>query len=152
MKGTVIWLSMLVLVAGTALAGGTSAALVSGYGYLPKGTEIVELRDEFSKHYSNGDGTITAEIHGTPIHRLDENGRWVETDATQNFASNGDSYVDSQNAGTNYGNATTLYVYRGVGRSNAGKAGTGQVQLRAHITAFGQCHQLGNGLYLCQME
>ncbi len=115
MKGTVKWLVILALVAGTALAGGTSAAPVSGYGYLPKGTEIVELRDEFSKHYSNGDGTITAEIHNTPIHRLDENGRWVETDATQNFTSNGDSYVDSQNAGTNYGNATTLYVYKGSG-------------------------------------
>ncbi len=35
-------------------------------GYLPPGTEIPELGNENSRHYSNGDGTITAEIFASP--------------------------------------------------------------------------------------
>ena len=39
-------------------------------GYEPKGTVIPELGDEHSTHYSNGDGTIRAEIDGVVPERL----------------------------------------------------------------------------------
>lgn len=46
-------------------------------GYRPAGTEIVELRDAFSRHISNGDGTITAEISSRPIHVLNNDSHWI---------------------------------------------------------------------------
>jgi hypothetical protein len=56
---------------------------------LPAGTEILEMRDEYSRHYSNGDGTIKAVISPHPINQLDAFGNWqvlVEVDLTQEAA------------------------------------------------------------------
>ncbi len=39
-------------------------SFAQSFGYQPKGTEILELRTENSRHYSNGDGTIRAVIEG----------------------------------------------------------------------------------------
>ncbi|MBN2537987.1 T9SS type A sorting domain-containing protein [candidate division WOR-3 bacterium] len=47
---------------------------------VPAGTEIIELRDEFTKQYSNGDGTITAHIGAAPLHRLNAAGQWVDVE------------------------------------------------------------------------
>ncbi len=44
---------------------------------LPAGNEIIELRDAFSRHYLNEDGTITARISSRPVHVKDESGAWV---------------------------------------------------------------------------
>ncbi len=46
---------------------GLAAALPAEYGFRPAGTEIVELADAVSRHYSNGDGTITAVIAARPV-------------------------------------------------------------------------------------
>ena len=35
---------------------------IRSFGFLPKGTEIPQLEDACSQHFSNGDGTITARI------------------------------------------------------------------------------------------
>jgi len=37
-------------------------AVSAGAGYLPAGTEMVELRDDCARHFSNGDGTVRAEL------------------------------------------------------------------------------------------
>ncbi len=63
-----------------ALAVGAAAAFPAGVGFLPAGTEITELRDEVSRHYSNGDGTVTAVISAGPIHVRDKFGKWVSPD------------------------------------------------------------------------
>ncbi|MEO0078454.1 MAG: T9SS type A sorting domain-containing protein [candidate division WOR-3 bacterium] len=61
---------------------GTAAGLPTGVEFLPAGTEIVELRDQYSRHYSNGDGTITAEICPGPVRICNELGRWREPGAS----------------------------------------------------------------------
>lgn len=43
--------------------------------------EILELRTEVAKHFDNGDGTKTAEIHLQPIH-FEKNGELVDIDPT----------------------------------------------------------------------
>ena len=43
-------------------------------------TEITALRDETTKHYAMGDGTVQAVSFGHPIHELDENGQWQNID------------------------------------------------------------------------
>ncbi len=76
---TVIGIELLVLCWTAALAAAPGTT-VQNWGFLPKGTEIVGLRTERSRHYSNGDGTITTETYAYPIHRQDEHGNWVEVD------------------------------------------------------------------------
>lgn len=44
--------------------------------------ELVEKRDLYSKHYLNDDGTITAEIHSSPIHYKTETGEYDDIDLT----------------------------------------------------------------------
>ncbi len=46
---------------------GLAAALPVECGFRPAGTEIVELAGAVSRHYSNGDGTITAVIAARPV-------------------------------------------------------------------------------------
>ena len=55
---------MLVTAAAALTAG--SQLLPARVGYLPAGTEMVELRDDCARHYSNGDGTITAVVSAGP--------------------------------------------------------------------------------------
>ncbi len=50
---------------------GTAAGLPADAGFLPAGTEIVELRDQYSRHYSNGNGAITAAICARGVHAYD---------------------------------------------------------------------------------
>jgi hypothetical protein len=44
--------------------------------------ELVEKRDLYTKHYLNDDGTITAEIHSSPIHYKTETGEYDDIDLT----------------------------------------------------------------------
>ena len=44
--------------------------------------ELVEKRDLYSKHYLNNDGTITAEIHSSPIHYKTETREYDDIDLT----------------------------------------------------------------------
>ena len=59
-----------------------AVAFPAGAGFRPKGAEIVELRDACSRHYSNGDGTVTAQISCLPVNRLDACGNWVPVNET----------------------------------------------------------------------
>jgi len=95
----------LMLVAGVAAANAGSRAAEAARGAgLPAGTEIIELRDAYSKHFSNGDGTIRAEIYAGAIHRLDGLGRWVpisgETDETGNVSPLDEEYWSGYTDGT----------------------------------------------------
>jgi|GEM_PF-1154613 len=42
--------------------------------------EIISLRDEYTKHFRNEDGTITAASYPSSIHYLDEEGNWQDID------------------------------------------------------------------------
>jgi len=42
--------------------------------------EIISLRDEYTKHFRNEDGTITAASYPSSIHYLDEEGNWQNID------------------------------------------------------------------------
>lgn len=44
--------------------------------------EVEELREEFSKHYLNTDGTITAVTYNDTIHYQDKDGKWKNIDNT----------------------------------------------------------------------
>lgn len=44
--------------------------------------ELVERRDENTKHFRQADGTVVAVKYAQPVHRLDENGVWQEIDNT----------------------------------------------------------------------
>jgi len=44
--------------------------------------EIINLRDEYTKHFRNEDGSITAASYPQPIHYLDEDGNWKDIDNT----------------------------------------------------------------------
>ena len=44
--------------------------------------EIPEMRDEFVKHFDNGNGTYEAISYGVAVHRKDENGEWRDIDNT----------------------------------------------------------------------
>ena len=76
----------LLLVAGIAAAdAGTRAAAAARGAGLTAGTEITELRDADSRHFSNGDGTIRAEIYAGATRRQDRSGSRApvpETDAS----------------------------------------------------------------------
>ncbi|MEO0073120.1 MAG: T9SS type A sorting domain-containing protein [candidate division WOR-3 bacterium] len=61
---------------GTVLA--ATPEQLAAWAQLPAGTEILELRTENARHYSNGNGTITAEIHSAPIFRRTPTGGWEE--------------------------------------------------------------------------
>ncbi len=58
--------SILLLAVFVSLAAAFTQTDLLKAGYLPKGTEIKELGDGHSTHYSNGDGTITAVIEPAP--------------------------------------------------------------------------------------
>ncbi len=45
-----------------------------------KVSEVVNLREEYVKHYDMGDGTFTAAVYPFPIHILDESGNWIDID------------------------------------------------------------------------
>jgi len=47
-----------------------------------KANEIIKLRDKFSKHYKNSDGSITAEISITPVHYKENDNLWRDIDLT----------------------------------------------------------------------
>ncbi len=55
-------MSLLTAIILVGLAAAQTGVDLSQAGYLPAGTEIVELRTADARHYSNGDGTITAVI------------------------------------------------------------------------------------------
>jgi hypothetical protein len=74
------------------LLAGNGLAVVSGY--LPAGTEIVELRTANARHYSNGDGTIRAEI-----------------DAATRFGQPPTDVIDSSFNCPHTGYAELMYVY-----------------------------------------
>jgi len=40
--------------------------------------EIISERDEYTKKYTNDDGSTTAEVYAFPIHYKDENGNWKD--------------------------------------------------------------------------
>ena len=44
--------------------------------------EVTELREESAKHFRLDDGTYIAAQYDTPVHYLDENGRWQDIDNT----------------------------------------------------------------------
>lgn len=44
--------------------------------------ELEELREEYSKHYLNTDGTITVMTYDDAIHYKDDNGKWKDIDNT----------------------------------------------------------------------
>jgi len=72
-------LTLLVVVSGIGLAAAPtlSPEELASKAMLPAGTEILELRNERARHYSNGDGrTITAKLYSAPIFRLNESGKW----------------------------------------------------------------------------
>ncbi|MEO0082194.1 MAG: T9SS type A sorting domain-containing protein [candidate division WOR-3 bacterium] len=56
------------------------AALATEAAFLPAGNEITKLRDEFSRHYSNGDSSYTAIIAAMPISERSGDG-WLPNDA-----------------------------------------------------------------------
>ena len=58
-------------------------SVVSNLGSIDSYTyELVDRRDEYTKHFRMSDGTVTAVKHSAPVHRLDENGVWQEIDNT----------------------------------------------------------------------
>lgn len=67
--------SALLLLACPLLVFANSGTSASAEPYVP--TEVVELRDAYSRHFLNRDGSITAEIHAEPINCRDRNGNWV---------------------------------------------------------------------------
>lgn len=44
--------------------------------------EVVELRDENTKHFENPDGSYTAIMYNNAVHRKDSNGNWQDIDNT----------------------------------------------------------------------
>lgn len=58
--------------------------------------EIISLRSEYEKHFSNSDGTKTAFISTAPIHYF-ENGTWEEIDNTLCLDKNG-NYTNAKNS------------------------------------------------------
>ena len=52
--------------------------------------EIIERRDETTKHFRLEDGTYTAARYDVPVHYLDENGNWQDIDNT--LSSSGSVY------------------------------------------------------------
>ncbi len=42
--------------------------------------EVVELRDENTKHFENPDGSYTAIMYNNAVHRKDSNGNWQDID------------------------------------------------------------------------
>lgn len=42
--------------------------------------EIISERDQFTKHFKNGDGSMTAVSYPTPVHYQDEDGKWQNID------------------------------------------------------------------------
>ena len=68
----------LVMFAAGGVAAGESRLETAQHGaMLPVGTEIVGLRDAYTRHYSNGDGTVTARVFAVPVHRRDTDGLWL---------------------------------------------------------------------------
>lgn len=53
--------------------------------------ELIELRDEYVKHFKQPDGTIVAVQYGDPVHYRDENGVWQDIDNT--IISSGNDYA-----------------------------------------------------------
>jgi len=53
--------------------------------------ELTHRRDEYTKHFRNADGTVTAIQYSVPLHRLNEDGLWEEIDNT--IALSGNEYT-----------------------------------------------------------
>ena len=55
-------------------------------------TEIVELRDAFTKHYRSPEGQYYAEVHAQPVH-YKQDGTWKDYDLSLQTAKSGDGYA-----------------------------------------------------------
>ena len=53
--------------------------------------ELTHRRDEYTKHFRNADGTVTAIQYSVPLHRLNEDGLWEDIDNT--IALSGNEYT-----------------------------------------------------------
>ena len=44
--------------------------------------ELTDRRDEYTKHFQNPDGTVTAIQYSVPLHTLNDDGAWESIDNT----------------------------------------------------------------------
>ena len=57
----------------------------------PVSTEVLSLREENVKHFAVGNNTYQAVAYGHPVHKLDEDGNWVDIDNSLTLS--GSSYA-----------------------------------------------------------
>jgi len=58
-------------------------------------TDIIEYRNEYEKHFSNEDNTVTAYTYANPIHYQDKDGYWIDIDNT--LIRDDESFVNKNN-------------------------------------------------------
>ena len=58
--------------------------------------EITELREEYVKYFRNSDGNYVAAQYDSPVHTLDENGKWQDIDNSLSLSGNELSTKDSR--------------------------------------------------------
>ena len=80
--------------------------------------ELTHRRDEYTKHFRNPDGTVTAIQYSVPLHRLSEDGLWEDIDNTIALSGNEYTTADARIkfAKKTTGNETLFTIHDGNGK------------------------------------